>query len=313
MTDPSDTSALRTAFGAFATGVTVVTTLQPDGTPRGFTANSFTSLSLDPPLVLVCIAKTAHSAATFTTAPQFAVNILAQDQKAVSGLFASKTADKFAHCGWHAGPGGLPLITGAMAQFTCAREQIVDAGDHVILIGRVLDFSTVDAAPLGYFRGRYFSVGMEEGLVQAAATAGALMVGAVLDQRGHILMQRGPDGGLRLPHVTGPAASRATLTDRLTAQGLQPRLDFLYAVFEDRPADRHAIYYHGDVTGPPPPGMVLVPLADLQNTAISLTTETQMLRRYADDYRYGTLSIYTGTESTGTVRRLHDTPFQEPT
>ena len=164
MTDPK---ALRNAFGAFATGVTVITTRQPDGTPRGFTANSFTSVSLDPPLLLVCLAKTAHSADVFATAPHFAVNILAEDQKAVSGLFASRAPDKFAQCAWTPGPADVPLIDRALAQFTCANHQLVDAGDHLILIGRIEHFTTAEGQPLGYFRGNYFSIGIEKDLADA--------------------------------------------------------------------------------------------------------------------------------------------------
>jgi flavin reductase (DIM6/NTAB) family NADH-FMN oxidoreductase RutF len=297
MTDPK---ALRNAFGAFATGVTVVTTRQPDGTPRGFTANSFTSVSLDPPLLLVCLAKTAHSADTFRDAPHFAVNILAEDQKAVSGLFASRTPDKFAQCAWTPGPADMPLIDGALASFTCANHQLVDAGDHLILIGRIEAFSTTEGQPLGYFRGNYFSIGIEKDLAEAAAAAKGSRLGAVLACNGGVLLKG--DDTLSLPLAPQPTLD--SLTAKLTALGLTPQIDFVYAAFDDRTTGGHAVYYHGTVTGPLPQGYRILPLADLATAHITNPAEAAMLTRYAQDFRNGSFSIYHGTETTGQTRQL---------
>lgn len=297
MTDPK---ALRNAFGAFATGVTVITTRQPDGTPRGFTANSFTSVSLDPPLLLVCLAKTAHSADVFREAPHFAVNILAEDQKAVSGLFASRAPDKFAQCAWTSGPAEMPLIDGSLATFTCANHQLVDAGDHLILIGRIEAFSTSEGQPLGYFRGNYFSIGIEKNLAEAAAAAKGSRLGAVLACDGGVLLK--DDGELRLPLAPQPTLD--SLTAKLTALGLTPQIDFVYATFDDRTTDGHAVYYHGTVTGPLPQGYRIVHLADLATARITNPAEAAMLQRYAQDFRNGSFSIYHGTETTGQTRQL---------
>lgn len=291
-----DHKALRNAFGAFATGVTVITTRQPDGTPRGFTANSFTSVSLDPPLLLVCLAKTAHSADVFAAAPHFAVNILAEDQKAVSGLFASRAADKFAQCAWTAGPADTPLIDGALAQFTCANHQLVDAGDHLILIGRIDHFATNEGQPLGYFRGTYFSIGIEQNLAEAAAEKGRL--GAVLACNGGVLLK--DDGSLPIaPHPT-----LDSLTVSLTALGLTPQIDFVYATFDDRTTGGHAVYYHGTVSGPLPEGYRILPLADLAQAPLTNPAEAAMLHRYAADFKNGSFSIYHGTETTGQTRQI---------
>lgn len=303
MTDPQtlDPKALRNAFGAFATGVTVVTTRQHDGTPRGFTANSFTSVSLDPPLLLVCLAKTAHSADIFANAPHFAVNILSEDQKAVSGLFASRSPDKFAQCAWTAGPADMPLIDGALAQFTCANHQLVDAGDHLILIGRIEAFSTSEGQPLGYFRGNYFSIGIEKDLAEAAAATKGSRLGAVLACNGGVLLKETEDG-LLLP--LAPQPSLDSLTAKLTALGLTPHIDFVYATFDDRTTGGHAVYYHGQVTGPLPPGYRIVPLTDLATAQIANPAEAAMLARFAEDFRNGSFSIYHGTETTGQTRQL---------
>lgn len=296
-----DPKALRQAFGAFATGVTVVTTRQPDGTPRGFTANSFTSVSLDPALLLVCLAKAAHSAEVFGEAPHFAVNILAQDQKAVSGLFASRAPDKFDHCAWTPGPADMPLLDGSLAQFTCARHQLIDAGDHLILIGRVEHFTTAEGAPLGYFRGNYFSIGIEKDLAEAAAATKGSRLGAVLACNNGVLLK--DEGGLlRLPLAPEPTLD--SLIAKLGSLGLSPEIDFVYATFDDRRTGGHAVYYHGQVSGPLPPGFRIVPLADLAQAQIANPAEAQMLARYADDFRNGSFSIYHGTESTGQTRQI---------
>src|SRR5690348_5112403 len=150
-----DPLELRRAFGTFMTGVTVITTHGADGSPRGFTANSFTSVSLDPPLVLVCIAKTASSYAVFSETRHFAISVLAEDQKSVSGVFASKAADKFAQVAWHVRATGAPVMDGAAASFDCATHEVIDAGDHIILLGRVVDFVHTSSTPLGYCRGAY--------------------------------------------------------------------------------------------------------------------------------------------------------------
>ncbi|MBL9046463.1 MAG: CoA transferase [Tabrizicola sp.] len=298
-----DPRALRTAFGAFATGVTVITTRQPDGTPRGFTANSFTSVSLNPPLLLVCLAKSAHSAEVFAEAPHFAVNILAEDQKALSGLFASRAPDKFQQCDWSHGHADVPILSGTLAQFTCARHRLVDAGDHLVLIGRVEDFATRDGQPLGYFRGNYFSVGLERDLVEAAAAAKGSRIGVVLACEDGVLLR---DDGVKLslPLSPGPNPSLEALRSKLSAMGLTPDIDFVYAAFDDRTTGGHAIYYHGRTAGPAPRGFRILPLADLATAPLSNAAEAAMLARYAEDFRNGSFSIYHGNETTGSVRRL---------
>ncbi len=154
----TDTRALRDAFGRFATGVTVMTTREADGTPRGFTANSFSSVSLDPPLVLVCIGDNAHSGPAFFAASHFAVNILTAEQEGVASLFASRSEHKFNDADWHEGAHGLPLLPGALATLICAQHKLVEAGDHVILIGEVLETQVSDAPALGYHRGKFISI-----------------------------------------------------------------------------------------------------------------------------------------------------------
>lgn len=152
----SDQRTLRDALGCFATGVTVVTTRDSDGVPVGLTANSFTSVSLDPPLLLVCIAKSVSSLAIFETAPHFAVNVLHIGQQPVSGRFARRGEDRFEGTQVETWDSGVPILSHSLASFECARHAAHDAGDHVILIGRVERVRFEPRRdPLLYFRGRY--------------------------------------------------------------------------------------------------------------------------------------------------------------
>lgn len=158
-----DTRALRNTLGCFATGVTVVTA-QADGRRVGVTANSFSSLSLDPPLILWSLVKTSSSYPVFEQASHFAVNILAQGQFDLSNRFARSTSDKFAGLTFDEGHGGCLLLRETCATIQCARERILDGGDHWILIGEVTAFTASDHAPLLYHRGAYSSAKPHPGL-----------------------------------------------------------------------------------------------------------------------------------------------------
>lgn len=152
-----DPRALRHAFGAFPTGVTVVTAWAGDGTPVGFTANSFTSVSLDPPLLLVCPGRALSCFPVFETCARFAVNVLADGQEEVSSIFAGFRGDRFSRVSWRGADGAPPVLEGVAAHFVCRTDRIVPAGDHVLLIGAVETFGNSGREGLGYARGRYFS------------------------------------------------------------------------------------------------------------------------------------------------------------
>lgn len=151
-----DSRTLRDALGCFATGVTVVTCLNSDGQPVGLTANSFTSVSLDPPLLLVCIAKSAASAQALTVAPHFAVNVLHTGQQPASIRFSTRDEDRFGATPWSTGEAGAPILKDSLGVFECEAHAVHDGGDHHMLIGQVIKAS-FDASldPLLFFRGRY--------------------------------------------------------------------------------------------------------------------------------------------------------------
>ena len=149
-----DPRAFRGALGCFATGVTVVTARDASGEPVGITANSFASVSLDPPLVLWSPARASRRFAAFAQAEDFAIHVLARDQQVVCDAFV-KAQGGFELVPWTEGPEGLPLLDGCAARFLCRREAMIDGGDHAILLGRVWSAARSDEAPLVFQGGRY--------------------------------------------------------------------------------------------------------------------------------------------------------------
>jgi flavin reductase (DIM6/NTAB) family NADH-FMN oxidoreductase RutF len=151
-----DPRTLRDALGCFATGVTVVTCVGADGKPAGLTVNSFTSVSLDPPLLLVCLHKMAGSSMALTEASHFAVNVLQTGQQPASIRFSTRDEDRFGATPWSCGEAGAPILEESLGVFECERYAVHDGGDHYILIGQVVKAS-FDASldPLLFFRGRY--------------------------------------------------------------------------------------------------------------------------------------------------------------
>jgi flavin reductase (DIM6/NTAB) family NADH-FMN oxidoreductase RutF len=146
---------LRRALGRFATGVTVVTTRGPAGRTEGVTVNSFSSVSLDPPLVLWCLRRAAPSAPSFLAAEWFAINVLGADQHHLSRHFATAHPDKFAAVSAASGLGDCPLLPTALARFECRAERSLEAGDHVIFIGRVVRLDHREGEPLVFSGGRF--------------------------------------------------------------------------------------------------------------------------------------------------------------
>ena len=153
-----DPKQFRQALGAFTTGVTIVTTCGPDGKDYGLTANSFNSVSMNPPMVLWSINRDASSAPAFTGSGHFAVHILATDQESLSNSFARSGADKFAGLSLERGPGNIPLLSGCSARFQCKTSYQYEGGDHIILVGEVLAFDRYDSAPLVFHGGGYRSL-----------------------------------------------------------------------------------------------------------------------------------------------------------
>lgn len=160
MVSEFDGRQLRDGFGEFMTGVTVVTTRDADGDPTGLTANSFSSLSLDPPLALFSIGRTSNTFEAFEAGNGFVIHVLAADQRDIATQFSTKGIDRFDGIDWSMGHDDLPVIAGTLASFECSREDDYDGGDHLILVGRIRRFAVGDRRrrALGYFRSKYISL-----------------------------------------------------------------------------------------------------------------------------------------------------------
>jgi flavin reductase (DIM6/NTAB) family NADH-FMN oxidoreductase RutF len=154
-TTPLSTRNLRDAFGLFATGVTIVTAQRPDGSLFGMTANSFTSVSLEPPLILWCLAGGSSGVAAFSVGAPFAVHVLCHEQRELALRFSRRTADKFE---------GHPDLAGALCRFDCRVHALHPAGDHLIVIGEVLGLEQKLGTPLAFHAGRFGSFRADRGV-----------------------------------------------------------------------------------------------------------------------------------------------------
>jgi flavin reductase (DIM6/NTAB) family NADH-FMN oxidoreductase RutF len=154
-----DQKEFRKTLGTFATGITVVTAMHENSVPVGITVNSFTSVSLDPPLILWCLDNEAESYKVFANCKNFAIHILHQEQEAISQTFATKGSDKFSGLEWETGELGSPILKDCASYFQCETETSYEGGDHIILLGRVKAVQTnADKQPLIYHASNYHSL-----------------------------------------------------------------------------------------------------------------------------------------------------------
>lgn len=300
----ADARASRDAFGAFLTGVTVVTTVDDAGAPVGFTANSFTSVSLDPPLLLVCLAKTSRNYATLTKAKGFGVNILSESQKDVSNIFARPVEDRFAAVDWRLGPYGSPVFAGVAAWFDCATHDVVDAGDHVILIGRVESFENSGKTGLGYARGGYFTPALAEKILLASAES--LLLGAVAVRDSEILLVEDGKGGWTLPFVLKAEDDGIEVLESYVAEtvGLTLTTGLLYSVYEDTQNGRQHVVYRGELgEGAPKSGRFFPvqapPLSEIADGAVR-----DIVKRHAAESTLGNFGVYFGNQEKGRVHAV---------
>jgi 3-hydroxy-9,10-secoandrosta-1,3,5(10)-triene-9,17-dione monooxygenase reductase component len=150
-----DPQHLRRVMGQFATGVTVITTKDKDNVPYGLTANAFMSLSLNPPLVLISVDKSAQCYSCFDESKIFTVNILSETQEEISRRFATKGIEKFAGLKWSKGENGAAILNGTIGHVECKVVQSHDGGDHTIVVGEVSDAVASEGRPLLFFHGQY--------------------------------------------------------------------------------------------------------------------------------------------------------------
>ncbi|MEE9375413.1 MAG: alpha/beta fold hydrolase [Rhizobiaceae bacterium] len=297
-----DPRALRNAFGAFMTGVTVITTHDAEGNPLGFTANSFSSVSLDPPLVLACVANSSGNYKAFHNAKGFAVNILSESQIDVSNTFASKVENRFAAVEWKNGPYGYPVFEGVSAWFDCSMFKTVKAGDHLILIGKVEAFENSSHPGLGYARGAYVTPAIEaEGL----STRSKLVVSALIESNGKVLLIEHGEGHLTLPQMpVGQNGTRAALLQLITRSGVSAEPGFIYSVYEDEPNETQHISFLCQANGESVSRGEFIKLSATTLSNISDPAIRTMLKRFAQESMMGNFGVYTGNQIGGEVRTI---------
>lgn len=155
---PIQADTFRAACAQFATGVAIATVRAADGTLHGLTVSSFTPVSAEPPLILICVDSSCSVLPVFRQSPKFAINILADSQQELSVAFSAKPEARFEGVEWTTGDSGLPLFPAALAQFECAADRFIEAGDHAILLGRVEAVTVNRGNPLLYFNRSYRSL-----------------------------------------------------------------------------------------------------------------------------------------------------------
>ncbi|MCH8934398.1 MAG: flavin reductase family protein [Gemmatimonadetes bacterium] len=159
MTPPADSQLFRSLLGCFATGVTVATTLDTDGGAYGMTASAVAAVSLEPPLLLICVDRDAKFHAAVGAGLGFALNVLASDQEQLSQIFASSATDPFSKVESHRASGGFPLLDGVVAHIICAAWGSHEAGDHTVFFGTVIEGEIFDRPPLLHYRSQYTTIG----------------------------------------------------------------------------------------------------------------------------------------------------------
>lgn len=299
-----DPRALRDAFGSFMTGVTVVTARDQDDTPVGFTANSFASVSLDPPMVLVCPGKFLSSYQAFTSASHFSINILAEGQRDVSNIFAGSKEDRFAQVPHSLDLNNVPVIDGAIARFSCKTHQVLPAGDHSILIGEVQDYEHHDGLGLGYVAGRYFSLGLEHKSAQSVQQQ--VTCGAIIECDGGVFLEKTDDGYRPLQVSVDEAGNlRDSISSSLIARGIEADLHQVYSSYTDANTGAKFTFFLGSGTATRAlPGVKLVPTKDLPNLKFTRQSITNMMARFAYEVRTRNFSLYLGDTNKGDIHRI---------
>ena len=300
---------LRQALGSFPTGVTVVSCLDKDNNPLGFTANSFTSVSLDPQLISICIDKESFNIDTFSITEHFAVSILSESQQSISTTFATPNEERFKDIDWRSEDTGSPIISNAVAWFDCKTEQVVDAGDHLILIGKIISFDSSPKTPLMYLRGNYVNLGLEQKMLLAMENENTeIIVGAIIEWRKKVFLLKNKNNG----SLYFPSASRlGHIEDKQSLLGVLKNLNmsinehYLFSVFEKAEDKTSLIYYRAqakeEVTALKDSfyDFDAIPFDKLTDEASRI-----MLKRYIKERELNAFGIFVGKESEGKVEAI---------
>lgn len=310
---PFDIESFHKTLGSLLTGVTVVTTKDRAGEYYGLTVNSFTSASLDPPLVLFCIEKKASTREAFTNSEGFNVHFLKADQGSLAEKFTKGASrERFAGIEAQETETGAPLIVGIESWLACRTKQSMDVGDHLIILGEVYDCKESNNRPLGFFQNQFQTFQMGEEIARYSSQAGARTTVAWIleteDRR--VALHRGLSGQFEIPKLQLPSAK---ISDRHLAEhaklaiGAETRIDFLFSLYEA--ADESLVLvYRGLI--PPNHGnslnerLMLVDLSRLADLEVTDPIERSILTRYDAERAEARFGIYSGTHSAGHVAQV---------
>ncbi|MEE9447542.1 MAG: flavin reductase family protein [Arenicellales bacterium] len=299
---------LRQILGKFLTGVTVVTTLDQHQVPVGFTANSFTSVSLDPPLVLVCIAKSAGLATIFRRTNAFAINVLSAEQDALSNGFARKDEDRFAGIDWQSKTTGSPILKGCAAWLDCEMHEKIIAGDHIILIGRIVNAQKSNLHPLGYYQGQYCEIDLsKEDFEQIEARKSVhSSTGILVEFNDQLLLVKQDDGRYDVPRTAPGDTEDSGVNTAMMKLGIEVHNKVLFSVVEGRHHQRLSIYYRCNVEPSEalPKGGQYFALNALPMTKLSRPDLVAILERYVEEKNGGQFGIYIGDEHQGHLEKI---------
>jgi flavin reductase (DIM6/NTAB) family NADH-FMN oxidoreductase RutF/pimeloyl-ACP methyl ester carboxylesterase len=298
-----DSRELRNAFGSFMTGVTVVTAISNTGEKVGFTANSFTSVSVEPPLLLVCPSNKLSSFDIFNRCEHFVVNILAADQQDISNTFAGGKGDRFADITWHSDVNGCPVIDGSVAHFSCSTHSNIPAGDHILLVGQVNDFTSNDKLGLGYAKGGYFNLGMEHRAEELTHSLNGV-VGGIIEFEQKVLLCS-TEKGYSLPQIAISAeqGSQESLRQYLDGQGITSEFTAVYSIYENLSDKTFTSFYRlnasNDNTAELGEYIDINHIADL--TFISDDIQS-MMERFLFEKKNDSFGLYVGDQKSGDIR-----------
>lgn len=299
-------TALRRAFGSFMTGVTVVTARAGNGDLVGFTANSFTSVSIDPPLLLVCPGNHLTSFDVFDSVTHFSVSILAEGQEQVSNTFASASEGRFEKVQWQADDNGCPLIEGASATFSCSVHHRLIAGDHLVLIGQVLQLSTTDSPGLGYCSDGYFSLSKERQSNASSHSDVIGVAGALIEYDGRILMSKAnSDHCVPTVEQSNSLGARSALQQYFEEMNISITLGPVYSVYDDPVRQKRFTFLRARADSADCSELgSFHTIESLANFKFADQAQASMMTRFAAESRIRTYGLYIGNAESGDLHLL---------
>ncbi|MFT4726770.1 MAG: flavin reductase (DIM6/NTAB) family NADH-FMN oxidoreductase RutF [Granulosicoccus sp.] len=295
---------LRSAFSSYMTGVTVVTAKHHDGTFVGFTANSFTSVSLDPPLLLVCPGNHLNSFSVFETCDTFAVNVLSESQESVSNEFAKSKGNRFGNVAWQLDANGCLVIDDCSATFSCRVHSRELMGDHLVLIGEVIGFDYSGTPGLGYCSDGYFTLRKErEANAVASPTGLAGFAGALIEYEGQLLLtsERESNSVPNISIADGQGA-RSALSAHYQSLGLNISIGPVYSVYDDVASGKRYTFFTAKAESSTTGGLgEFYDINALSSKQFKDTAQKEMVKRFQTEFETKVFGLYLGDANQGEV------------